>query len=402
MNFEWHRRANDSIHHGALTNSKRPECFVKGIYPTHIKRGEGCYLYDSENKKYIDFITALGSSLLGYANYHLNEAIILQIHKGTVYSFSSIIEVEAAEKLKEIFPFIGKLRFLKTGTESANAAIRIARSHTKRNKILSSGYHGWSDPFVSLTPTAIGVPVQNDIETLNSIDQIDETVAAVIIEPVMTDFSQERTQYLQSLKEKCKKTGTLLIFDEIITGFRFPNFSFSNHSGIHPDIILLGKAIGAGLPLSVVATRTGIGENQDWFVSSTFAGDTLALAGMIKLIELLRNNYKLDNLWIEGARFQEQFNEIAPDIIKIEGYPTRGIFVGNQQNKALFFQEACKAGILFGPSFFYNFSHVKVSDLVINSCKDILSRIKNKSITLEGELPALPFAQRVREQEQSR
>jgi len=396
MNVDYYRRSNESIHHGALTNSKRPSCFIKEIYPSHVTKAEDCYLYDVDGKKYVDFICALGTSLLGYANIQLNDAIIRQIHKGTVYSLGSVLEVQAAEKMKELFPFTGKVRFLKTGTEAASASLRIAMAHTGRDKVLSHGYHGWSDSFVSLTEPGLGVPKQVHIEKFENLSQIDETVACVIIEPIITELSKERLLYLQDLKQKCKKTGTLLIFDEIITGFRFPKFSFSNYSGIHPDILLLGKAIGGGLPLSCVLTAKGIGEDKDWFVSSTFAGDTAALAGFMKLTELLTNEYKLDRLWDSGEYFQSRFNDLS-DIVKIEGYPTRGVFVGDDLNKALFFQESCKAGILLGPSFFYNFSHMRISDVVLNSFKDILTRIKNNQVKLEGTMPLTPFAQKVRE-----
>ncbi len=399
MNFNWHRRALDSIHHGALTNSKRPECFVKGIYPTHLTKAEDCYVYDSEGKKYVDFICALGSNLLGYANPQLNEAIIRQIHKGTNYSLSSTLEVEAAEKIKEIIPFVSKVRFLKSGTDAASAALRISLAHSGRQKILSAGYHGWSDAFVSLSESAVGIPPQPYIETLNSLDQINEETACVIVEPIITDHSKGRIEYLLELQAKCKKEGALLIFDEIITGFRFPNFCFSNYCGIQPDIILLGKAIGGGLPLSVVGTKSGIGEGKDWFVSSTFAGDTTALAGMIKMVELLTNTYKISQLWESGENFISEFNKIAPEIIKIEGYPSRGVFIAEPMKKALFFQESCKAGLLFGPSFFYNFAHIKLNDIVINSCRDILMRIKNNQVSLEGEMPISPLAQRIREKE---
>lgn len=399
MNIDWQRRAIESIHHGSLTNSKRPTCFVKEHYPSHVSKGDGCYLYDSDGKKYIDFICALGTNLVGYSNPDINDHVIKQIYKGTLYSFGSTLEVQAAEKLKELFPFVGKLRFLKTGSEAASASLRIAMAHTGRFNVLSHGYHGWDDCFVSLTPPAEGVPIQPHISKFNEdLNQIDETVAAVIIEPIITELSKERILFLQELQAKCKKTGTLLIFDEIITGFRFPKYSFSNYSGIQPDILLLGKAIGGGFPLSVVMTKKGIGEDKEWFISSTFAGDTIAIAGMMKIIDLLNSKYNLDLLWSQGEAFINSFNEIEPDIVKINGYSTRGAFVGSDMNKAVFFQEACKAGILFGSSFWFNFTHQKVSEIVLNSCRDILSRIKNKQAHLEGTLPSTPFAQKVREQ----
>lgn len=397
MNFEWQRRSLECIHNGALTNSKRPECFVKGVYPSHITRGEGCYLFDSENKKYIDFICGLGSNLFGYANLQINEAITRQLFKGSLYSLSSTLEVECAEKLKEKLHFVSKLRFLKTGTEACMAALKIARAHTGRSKILSHGYHGWSDPFISLSPPNIGVPLDQNIETLVSLDQINENVAAVILEPIITDHSKSRLEFLIKLNEVCKKNGVLVIYDEIITGMRWKNFTFANDSGIYPDIICLGKAFGGGLPISVVGTKIGIGEGKEWFVSGTFAGDLLALSAMKKCISMLESTHRMDDLWASGQSFIDQFNSIAPEVITIEGYPTRGVFKSNNDiNKALFFQEACKAGILFGSSWFYNFKHIEVKEIVLSACKDILQRIKTKHVQLEGQMPVTPFAQKQR------
>lgn len=404
MSYEWLRRASESIHHSALTNSKRPECFVKNVYPTHVVRGEESYLFDTENRKYIDYICALGTNLIGYANPFITEVVYRQLVKGAIYSLSSTIEVEAAEKLKEIFPFISKVRFLKTGSDASAAAIRIARSHhgveygsDNRSLILSDGYHGHDSSFVSLTKPRIGVPPDpNMLPLKDNFDKIKDA-AAVIIEPIITDMSPQRIEELKQLQAECKKHGTLLIFDEIITGFRFPKFSFSNFIGMQPDILLLGKCIAGGLPLSVVATKKDIGDNKEWFISSTFAGDTLALVAMLKTIDLLTNKYFINDLWEAGKYFQTEFNSIAPEVIKIEGYPSRGVFVAEPLNKALFFQESCKAGILFGPSFFYNFGHIPLNHMVLNSCKDIILRIKLKQVTLEGEMPKVPFAQALRE-----
>lgn len=395
--MSWRNRAETAIHHGSLTNSKRHTCFTEN-YPTHVVKGKDCYLIDSDKKKYIDFICALGSNLFGYSNSQINDAVIKQIYDGTVFSLGSTLEVQAAERIKELFPFVGKLRFLKTGSDACSASLRIAMAHTGRSKVLSHGYHGWSDSFVSLTEPALGVPPQANIEKFTEdLKQITEEVACVIIEPIITDISPARILYLQELQKKCKSTGSLLIFDEIITGFRFPKNSFSTYSGINPDILLLGKALGAGFPLSCVMTRRGVGEDKEWFVSSTFAGDCVALAAMMKGIELLNGEYDLNKLWSHGGNFISRFNEFAPDVVRIEGYPTRGVFVANDLNKALFFQESCKAGLLFGPSFWFNFSHIKVSEMVLSSCRDILFRIKNKQVALEGILPQATFAQKTRE-----
>ena len=244
MSFEWKRRAQESILHGALTNSKRPQSFVNGVYPSHVSYGNGCFLYDTDGKRYVDFICGMGAHLFGYNNLFINGAIERQLRKGTIFSLSSTKEVEAAERLKQVVPFVSKMRFTKTGTESCLAAVKIARAISQRARVLSDGYHGWSDEFVGMSPPAHGVTNKSHMEKLTSLAQIDHTIAAVIVEPIVTDFSVERIKYLNQLRETCNKFGVCLIFDEIITGFRWQSHTVSQYYGIYPDIICLGKALG--------------------------------------------------------------------------------------------------------------------------------------------------------------
>lgn len=397
IDFEMYRRAQDCIAQGSLTNSKRPECFVRGVYPTHVESGYGAFVTDTHGKRYIDFICGLGTSLLGYAHPLITSAIQEQALKGTVFSLGSRLEIELAEKVKQILPFVETMKFLKTGSDACTAAIRIARTKTDRNIILSQGYHGWHDPFVFLTKPSLGVAPQSGIFSFTGIDQITEDIAAVILEPIITDCGEERIQFLKDLRAKCDKTGTLLIFDEIITGFRFPKYTVAQFFGITPDLICLGKAIANGMPLSVVAGKNTVMNSGEYFVSSTFAGETLSMASAMETIKLLQTKMFLTNLFERANHFQESFNKLSPEIVKLEGYGTRGIFTGSLENRALFFQEACKAGILFGSSFFFNFAHIELMDLVLNTCGDILMRIKNNLVKLEGDLPKSPFAQKVRE-----
>lgn len=393
-NRELWNRQELSIAHGALTNSKRPSVFVKGVYPTHLEKSKGCHVWDASGKRYIDFIAALGSSILGYANEEVNQAITTQLKKGTTFSLATEMEVETAEKVKECFPWVERVRFLKTGTEACLAAIRIARAKSGYDPIYSDGYHGWSDEFTSLTPPAHGIPKQHHI---TKSDFPPAGTGGLIIEPVQTDAGDARVKRLREIRARCDETKTPLIFDEIITGFRFPKFGTCNYFGVEPDLVCLGKAIANGMPLAVVAGKKEIMET-DYFVSSTFAGETLSLAAAHKTMSLLQTKYKLDHLWDRGAQFLYRFNQIWPEQLWIEGYPTRGVFKGDELTRALFFQESCKAGILFGPSFFFNFSHIDVMDTVLSSCEAILGRIKMGSVTLEGEMPQTPFAQKARNQ----
>lgn len=395
--FEWHRRAKESIAQGSLTNSKRPEILIKGVSPTHCTHGQGAFLYAPDRKRYIDFICGLGTNLFGYAHPSIVKAISAQLNKGWLYSLGSTTEVEVAEKLKEVVPFCTKFRFVKSGTEACIAAVRIACAHTDRKKVLSTGYHGWGDGFVSLTQPALGVTPQPSFENFTSLAQINTGVACLILEPIVTDWSDARLKWLDEVLDKCKKNGVLVIFDEIITGFRWPQYTFAKWSGRRPDIICLGKACASGLPLGIVGLAPGIGDDKEWFVSGTYGGELLSLCVLQETMNLLRNKFSLDELWREGGYFMQEFNALWPEKLRLEGYPTRGIFVGDPNVKALFWQECAKAGILFGPSWFFGFQHIELRHAVVNSAKDILTKIKNNEVKLEGDMPQSPFAQRVRE-----
>ncbi len=401
LDFEWEVRGRQCIAHGALTNSKRSESFVKGIYPTHLKRAFGCRVVDTAGNEYIDFIAGLGTNLLGYAQEEITQAISAQARLGCSLSLGTDLEVRLAEKVKEFFPFIDMLRFLKTGGEATTAAVLIARAHTRRRHIVSDGYHAWHPEFTSLTPPANGITPHPFIRSLKSFEEYEDInfaeMAAVIVEPVITDVSLEHIEFLKSLRKRCTESGTLLIFDEVITGFRFPNYSVAQQFDIIPDLICLGKAIGGGMPLSVVGGRREIMES-DYFVSSTFAGETVSLAASLKFLELLQGGkFKLDYLCQKAKQFQDNFNKIRPDIIRLEGYGTRGVFAGSDLNKALFMQECAKAGILIGPSFFFTFPHIEITDQVLSTFSDILTRIEIGHVSLEGEMPRKPYAQKVRE-----
>lgn len=392
----WFNRAELSIAQGAVTNSKRPEAFVKKVYPTHLSRGEGCYVYSDTNRQYIDYICGLGSNLLGYAHPQINAAFMEAINQGSCLSLSSTIEVELAEKIKELCPFIDRIKFLKTGTEACNASIRIARAATGRKLGLSEGYHGWGNSFVSMSPPALGCVKDEFLRPFVSVDDISYDTAFVIIEPVNLDTSEERRSHLRAIRERCTATGTILIFDEIITGFRVPNFTISRMFGISPDVILLGKAMANGHAISVVGGTQAVMECAEYFVSGTFAGERGPMAASLKVIELLKSNkYRLDDLYATANYFCERFNKLDK-AIKIEGYGTRGRFVADDMFKALFWQEAVKAGIMFGPSFFYNFRHTEHDDIVLSTCRDIIQRINLDEVKLEGDLPRSPFAERVR------
>ena len=402
IDYSWHRRAQDSIAQNYLTNSKRPQSHILGVVPSHIVRGEGCFLWDHTGKKYMDFVTGLGANLLGYGNQTISRAMAEWLTKGFSHSLATTLEVETAEKLKECMPFVDCFKFLKSGSEACSAAVKIARASTGRTYVLSDGYHGWHDDFVALTDPALGVPREprfpRAINTLKRLDQVSPILAAVIVEPVITDHSEARRAYLQTLREACTKYGVMLIFDEVITGMRWPKFSVAGLWNIVPDLIVLGKGLANGMPLAAVGGKYPV-MNCDYFVSSTYAGETLSLAAAKASIIALHTKHDLQWLWDKGTAFWKKFNEAAFGVVSFEGYPTRGKLVGATTAKALFLQESCKAGLLFNASPFFNFPLAEAAFDALGAISALCQQIRQGEVVLEGELPAMPFAQKVREKQ---
>lgn len=396
MNYKmWHEQES-TIAQGALTNSKHPKMHVMGCYPTHAVRSRGCKITGNDGEQYIDFICGLGTNLLGYGNPLIAEQVAKVLEYGISPSLPTQYEAQAVKELRTLLPMAERVKWLKSGSAACTAAIKIARAYTGRTLVLSEGYHGHEAEFTTLTSPAKGCPHSKHIEKLA--DQDLDSVAAVIIEPVITDYSHERKKWLYELTERCHKSGALLIFDETITAFRFKNYFVCRWLNIDPDIVICGKAIANGFPLSAVAGRKEI-MDSDYFVSTTYAGDIVSLNAAIKTIQLMKTHadYKLDDLWLEGEAFLEDFNAIWPEGLIIEGYPTRGVFKGDELTKALFFQEMALGGVLFCKSWFYNHDLVKHKKEVISLCREVLSKIKRGNLKLKGEMPQNPFSMRARD-----
>ena len=372
----WRNRADRSVSQFTGTNSKHHTALIDGLYRTHCNGGHASYLYCADtNRRYLDYICGLGTNLMGYGNDKISQHLQKYLFTGFSHSIPNLLEVEASEKLKEIFPFVDLFKFLKTGSEACSAAVKIARHRTGRTAIISEGYHGWHDSFASLMPLkGMGRRLEDNNfcsmwECLvNGKLAPPPNCAAIIVEPISTDDSKERIDFLKYLREYCDENEMYLIFDEVITGLRYKKYGVSNCYGIEPDLIVLGKAIANGLPLAAVGGKRSAMQDRDWFVSSSYSGEILSLASCWKVIDLLQkdSSYNLDRLQTNGKEFIDTFNAMPSDV-KIEGYPTRGVFTGSELSKGLFLQEMAKLDVLFGPSFFYNFDHIEHNDELITT-----------------------------------
>lgn len=398
MQTVWDRYQN-VIAQGCLTNSKHPRSHIRGVYPPVVRCAYGATVVDHNDRAYVDYICGLGTNLLGYGNAAVAKRIVEMAGLGYSPSFGTEAEVNAAEKLLGLFPWAEKVKFCKTGSIACDGAVKIARAHTGRKLVLSDGYHGHGDIFIGLTEPALGVDRSPHVQKLSDYKGDYTDVAAVIIEPIITDDSPERIAWLRALREATQKAGAMLIFDEVITGFRWLKWSVSNYFQIEPDLLCLGKAIGGGMPLAAILGRTDA-MNKEYFLSSTYAGEILSLVACQEVIhQLTQGPFKLDELWKQAGEFRDAMNLACAGVVQFEGYNTRGVIkADDEMKKALFFQEMCKAGVIFGPSWFFSFAHFRHTEGTLRICEHVVDKIRVGGARLEGQLPILPFAQKMREQ----
>ncbi|HEY9347381.1 MAG TPA: aminotransferase class III-fold pyridoxal phosphate-dependent enzyme, partial [Inquilinus sp.] len=270
-------RARQTIPLGAQTFSKSITQYPLGVSPYFAARGQGSRLWDVDGNEYIDFINGLASVTLGYNDPDVTAAVKAQVDHGTIFSLSSPLEAEVAERLVAIVPSAEMVRFGKNGSDATAGAVRVARAYTGRDHVLVCGYHGWQDWYIGATARNRGVPEStralthtfpyNDLAALDRL--LDEhAVAAIVMEPMNVAFPAEG--YLQGVRERATRYGAVLVFDETITGFRVANGGAQELFNVTPDLTTLGKGIANGYPLSAVCGRRDLMmEMEEIFFSFT-------------------------------------------------------------------------------------------------------------------------------------
>jgi len=399
---------------GVQTLSKMPSKHVNGVYPKYITHAKGAYVYGDDGKRYIDYPCGLGSVLLGYANDRVNQAVLEQLRKGTIYSLPNYAETELAERIVDLIPSAEQVRFLKTGSEATSAAIKIARAYTGKEGVICIGYHGWHDWYCSTTPKKLGVPMQpvwqckyNDIKQIEECFEANQQkdmvgIACVIMEPYILD--EPDRNYLTKIRKLCFRYGAILIFDEVVTGFRTTGYSAQKMFNVMPDLTCLGKALANGLPLSCVCGKKELMEllTKDCFVSSTFGGELASIAAALEVLKICDEENVIEQIWTYGNIFKENFKQIVSscklnDYVKIRGYPPRTFFdFDTEAHKSLFWQECLDKGVLFGYAQFINYSHQRDEiDITLLAIKHALQMVfkyfDNPEVALRGEIATETF-----------
>ena len=358
------------------TLAKGPGQFTKGVAPKYLQRGKGSHVWDVDGNEYIDFNSAIGPISLGYAYPAVDEAIKKQLEDGITFSLMHPLEVELSELIKEIVPNAEAVKISKTGADVCSAAVRVARAFTGREKIFCCGYHGWHDWYIGITSRNAGIPesIQNMTYTFeyNDIEAIklalDETVAALILEPFI--FEAPKPGFLKELAEVCKENGTLLIFDEMWTGFRIALGGAQEYFDVKPDLAVYSKACANGMPIALLTGRADVMElfNSAVFSYTTFGGEALSLAACIATINELRDKNVPQYLDEKGALMKDGYNQIAIETgmdvyTRCIGYNCRSMVTftleaGNGlEVKTLMQQEMIKRGVLWAGFHNMCFSH---------------------------------------------
>jgi glutamate-1-semialdehyde 2,1-aminomutase len=332
---QWFERAQQSLVEGVNSPSRGAAVYSPG--PIMLERGQGSRVWDADGNEYIDFMMSFGALIQGHAHPALVQTVSQAMASGPHFAAATSAEIEAAERFRRMVPSAEVVRFTNTGSEATMLALRLARAHTGRRKFLKfeGHYHGWYDPFLlnahshppeqlgtvenpARIPDSEGIPPStfddvvlapwNDVSALEQIlRRQGHELAAVITEPIMANMGciLPRDGYLQRMRELTRDCGTLLILDEVVTGFRYAPGGCQEYYGVQPDISTFGKALGAGFPVGAVAGPRSILERMSWGEKmvlhyGTFNGHRLTMKVVAANLDMLSAEHAYRQLHAVG------------------------------------------------------------------------------------------------------
>lgn len=324
---------------GGVNSPSRSFRAVGNGTPIFMKKAQGPFFWDEDGNRYIDYLAAFGPIILGHAHPNVTAAIIETASSGVLYGTPTEKEVRFAKMLREAIPTMEQIRFVNSGTEAVMTTIRLARAYTGRDKILKFAgcYHGHSDlvlvaagsgPSTLGTPDSAGVPTSiaqevitipyNHVDTLQeAIDQWGDEIAAVLVEPLVGNFGivPPNPGFLQAVNDLAHQAGALVIYDEVITGFRFHYGGVQTMYGVEPDLTAIGKIIGGGLPIGAYGGKREIMEKVSpmgpMYQAGTMAGNPLSIAAGIACIQTLSRPGTYERLDQMGKTLTDEIHRLA-------------------------------------------------------------------------------------------
>jgi glutamate-1-semialdehyde 2,1-aminomutase len=399
-----------------------------GVSPIFVKHAEGCRIIDEDGNEYIDYVGSWGPLILGHAHPEVVDAVRKTAANGTSYGIPTRLEVEMAAKVAEMVPSIEMVRMVSSGTEATMSAIRLARGFTGRSKIIKFNgcYHGHGDCLlvkggsglatfgIPATPGVpdeivrhtVSLPYNNVGELKGAMRKVGGEVAVVIVEPVAANMGvvPPAPGFLEGLRGLCDEYGALLIFDEVITGFRLAAGGAQEYYGIMPDLTCLGKIIGGGLPVGAYGGKREImlkmAPSGDVYQAGTLSGNPLAMSAGLATLGLLQQSGVYASLEEKAAYLARGLAEAAkasqvPVVLNRVGSIGCGFFTkdpvvdfasaqeSDTRAYAIFFQEMLSRGIYLAPSqfeaFFISTAHEKAHlDRTIEAAGDSFARVRER------------------------
>lgn len=324
---------------GGVNSPSRSFKAVGGGAPVFMERAQGAYFWDEDGNRYIDYLAAYGPIITGHAHPHITKAIVTAAENGVLYGTPTSLEVKFAKMLKEAMPAMDKVRFVNSGTEAVMTTIRVARAYTGRDKIIKFAgcYHGHSDlvlvaagsgPSTLGTPDSAGVPKSiaqevitvpfNDVDAYReAMDKWGDQIAAVLVEPIVGNFGivEPKEGFLQAVNDITHEHGALVIYDEVITAFRFMYGGAQDLLGVKPDMTALGKIIGGGLPIGAYGGKQEIMEKVaplgPAYQAGTMAGNPASISAGIACLEVLKEEGVYEEMDRLGAILEKGLLEQA-------------------------------------------------------------------------------------------
>ncbi len=369
-------KARQIMHPVTQTLAKGPGQWSRGVAPVYLERGKGARVWDVDGNEYLDYTMGVGPISLGYCYERVDAAIREQLERGITFSLMHRLEYEAAAAVQQAVPYAESVRISKTGCDVTSAAVRLARAFTGRDVVVCCGYHGWHDWYISTTPRNAGIPEAvrrltrtfsyNNLDSLRAV--LDQDVACVILEPVV--FEAPRDNFLHEVARLTRENGSLLIFDEMWTGFRLAVGGAQEYFGVQADLACFSKAVANGMPISFLTGRQDVisqGEH-DVFIFTTFGGEALSLAATIATIAEIREKNVPAYLAQQGKKLKDGYNALAARFelqgaTHCMGFDCRTLihFTGQGGDplvlKTLMQQEMLKRGVLWGGFHNLSFSH---------------------------------------------
>jgi glutamate-1-semialdehyde aminotransferase len=360
------------------TISKGRGQWLEGIAPAFAERAEGPFLFDVDGNRWYDLPMALGPVILGHAHPAVNEAVREAIGGGVTFTLPHPLEVEVAEEIATLVPGAEMVRFLKSGSDAVSAAVRLARAHTGRDTIAFTGYHGWHDWHIGATARSAGVPKAvreltrpfqfNDLASLAAVLDAHE-VAAIVLEPVGAHEPAEG--FLEGVRDLADRAGAVLVFDEVVTGFRVATGGAQERYGVRADLACFGKALANGMPLAAVTGRRDLMAllEHEVFVSGTHGGEVASLAACRATLRVIREEDVCEGLWRRGRLLMGAIDQAAERHglaaeVRATGAAPRSVVAPAEPDperetlaRSLLQQEMARRGVLYNGSNFICHAH---------------------------------------------